>query len=246
MFRNGVTGDLSTSSLSDNAYTDVLYRQVSLPARSMVSGTNYIQQGTNTLAIALVSISSTQVSSVFDATFRLMGSNSEFRVFDYTVTYSSISGSPYSIFNFYYSYNMYYSTCADNYLQIVFNQERREWISSVILQRYYLENSYSLRNVMIKARNSSSDEWTTLVTVTGMTWSIPGQEKRIWLQNDTPYNQYRFENFGTGDSSSCYWRTGRIDLRSEAVADSIPALSYSTSISTYRNIEMAEEMPNSE
>ena len=138
MFRNGVTGELSTSSLSDNSYTDVLYRQVSLPARSMVTGTNYLQQGTNTLAIALVSISSTQVTSVFDAAFRLMGSNSESRVFDYTVTYSSISGSPSSIFNFYYSYNMYYSTCADNYLQIVFNQERREWISSVILQRYYL------------------------------------------------------------------------------------------------------------
>ena len=246
MFRNGVTGELSTSSLSDNSYTDVLYRLVSLPARSMVTGTNYLQQGTNTLAIALVSISSTQVTSVFDAAFRLMGSNSESRVFDYTVTYSSISGSPSSIFNFYYSYNMYYSTCADNYLQIVFNQERREWISSVILQRYYLENSYSLRNVVIKARNTNSDDWTTLLTVTGMTWSIPGQEKRIWLQNDTPYNQYRFENFGTGDSSSCYWRTGRIDLRSDAVADSIPALSYSASIATYRNIEMAEEMPNSE
>ena len=81
------------------------------------------------MAIALVSISSTQVTSVFDAAFRLMGSNSESRVFDYTVTYSSISGSPSSIFNFYYSYNMYYSTCANNYLQIVFNQERREWIS---------------------------------------------------------------------------------------------------------------------
>ena len=30
LFRNGVMGDLSTSTLSDNAFTDVLYRQVSL------------------------------------------------------------------------------------------------------------------------------------------------------------------------------------------------------------------------
>ena len=246
MFRNGVTGDLSTSSLSDNAYTDVLYRQISLPSRSMVTGTNYLQQGTNTLAIALVSVSSTIVTSVFDAAFRLMGSESESRVFDYTVTYSSISGSPSSILNYYYSYNMYYSTCASNYFQVAFNNDRREWISSVILQRYYQESTYYLRNVVIKARNTSSDDWTTLLTVTGMTWSIPGQEKRIWLANDTPYNQYRFENFGTGDSSSCYWRTGRIDMRSDALIDSIPALSYSASISIHKDIEMAEEMPNSD
>ncbi|KAM7454746.1 hypothetical protein BLSTO_04496 [Blastocystis sp. subtype 1] len=47
-FRNGVTGDLTASSVGLNAYTDLLYRQISLPVKTMVfddtPAVNYVQQ----------------------------------------------------------------------------------------------------------------------------------------------------------------------------------------------------------
>mgnify|MGYP001707233180 CR=1 FL=1 len=41
VFRNGVSGDLSSSSVGLNAYTDLLYRQISLPVRVMGVESNY-------------------------------------------------------------------------------------------------------------------------------------------------------------------------------------------------------------
>ena len=55
VFRNGVSGDLSSSSVGLNAYTDLLYRQISLPVKTMgVESVTYMQEGTNTIAIAIV------------------------------------------------------------------------------------------------------------------------------------------------------------------------------------------------
>ena len=58
VFRNGVEGDLSASSIGLNAYTNLHYHQISLPKRTMAIGetpsVNYLQEGTNTIAIAIV------------------------------------------------------------------------------------------------------------------------------------------------------------------------------------------------
>ena len=54
VFRNGVTGDVSASSTGLNAYTELKYHQISLPKRTMTAAVNYLQEGTNTIAIALV------------------------------------------------------------------------------------------------------------------------------------------------------------------------------------------------
>ena len=42
-------------------------------------------------------------------------------------------------------------------------------------------------------------------TVTGMVWSLKGEHKKLWVENSKPYNQYRFEDIGTGDESSWDW-----------------------------------------
>ena len=78
-----------------------------------------------------------------------------------------------------------------------------------------------------------------------MTWSLVGQKTRIWLTNNKAYNQYRFENFATGDTTACYWKLGMIDLRSDAMNVNVPALSY-TATSIFKDIEMAEIYPNSD
>ena len=61
VFRKGITdATISTSSYADNIYTDTLYRQISLPIKTVQIGdtaaVNYIQQGSNTIAIGLVAL----------------------------------------------------------------------------------------------------------------------------------------------------------------------------------------------
>ena len=64
VFRNGVSGDLSSSSVGLNAYTDLLYRQISLPVKTMgVESVTYLQEGTNTIAIAIVAQTASQTTS---------------------------------------------------------------------------------------------------------------------------------------------------------------------------------------
>ena len=48
--------------------------------------------------------------------------------------------------------------------------------------------------------------------MTGLTWSLKGEHKKIWLENNKPYNQYRFENFASGNPSACNWKLSTLDL----------------------------------
>ena len=253
VFRNGVDGTLSSSSTATTMYTDVLYHQISLPVKTIAIDSNpsvsYLIQGSNTIAVALVAISSTQTTSDFDCAVRLMGDSSVSRVFDYSYASSYISGYPAYIFSSYYVYYIYYSSCTSNYITITFNNDRREWISSVVLQLYYTQTTQYPRRFNLYGRNSNSDTWVSLKTVTGMTWSMAGQEKKIYIENNVPYNQYRFENFGTavtsGTSDECYWRVGRLDMFSDDMGVTVPELSYESQMSIYMNVEMAEVYPNS-
>ncbi|KAK8819459.1 hypothetical protein WA556_002449, partial [Blastocystis sp. ATCC 50177/Nand II] len=140
---------------------------------------------------------------------------------------------------------MYYNTCNTNYWTAVFNNDRREWISSVTLYLHYQQADRQPRQFTLKARNTNQEEWTTLKEVTGMAWSLVGQHKKIWLENNKPYNQYRFENFGTGDMAKCPWRLGSLDLTADATATTVPELSYPSPVVVSKDVEMGEVYPNS-
>ena len=246
-FRNGVTGDLSASSVGLNAYTDLLYRQISLPVKTLPIGdqpsVNYLQQGSNTIAIAIVSQTTTQTASVFDCAVRLALAGS--RVFDCTADYSSVYGDPNQILGFYHSYSIYQTRATDSYWGIVFGQDRREWISSVMVYLYYNQQENQPRQFTLKARNTNLEEWTTLAQVTGLSWSLKGEHKRIWIENNKPYNQYRFENFmGKDDQSG--WKLGTIDFLEDYTTVTVPELAYTTPIVVVRGIEMGEVYANSE
>ena len=248
-FRNGVEGELTTSSESLNAYTDLMYRQNTLPVKTMVfddsPAVNYIQQGRNVIAIAVVAQQHTQTASVFDCAVRLMGETESSRLFEHNVLYGYIQGNPSLVANQHYDYSMYYNTCSTNYWTVVFNNDRREWISSVTLYLHYQQAEKQPRKFVLKARNNNLEEWTTLRTVTGMAWSMKGQHKKIWVENNKPYNQYRFENFSTGHLTVCSWRLGALDLSSDATVVVVPDLTYPTPIVINKDIEMGEVYPNS-
>ena len=248
-FRKGLTDTtISTSSYANNIYTDTIYRQVSLPIKTVqtddTSAVNLIQQGSNMIAIGLVAANANQVEAIFDCALRLMAADSESRVFDYTNSYNALYGYPTTLFNQYYYYYIYYSSCADNYLDITFNNDRHEWINAVTVKLLYTQSTQQPHQFVLKAR-SGSDDWTTLTNVTGLTWSQVGQTHTIYFQNNKAYHEYRFENFGTGDSSDCYWQLGTIDMSSVCTTMVIPELSYEAT-TVYKNIEMGEVYPNSE
>ena len=205
---------------------------------------NYIQQGSNTIAIGLVAANANQKEAIFDGALRLMGEETASRVFDYTVSYSGISGSPSSMLNQYYSYTVYYSSCSNNYYNIAFNNDRHEWINSITIKLYYSQNTQLVRQFVLKGRNGS-DDWTTIATVTDLTWSQAGQAQTIYFQNNKAYHEYRFENFATGDTSECYWKFNTLDLVSVYTTMTIPELSYE-STTIFKDVEMGEMYPNSE
>ena len=248
-FRKGLTdATISTSSYANNIYTDTVYHQISLPIKTVQIGdtaaVNYIQQGSNIIAIGLVAANENQKEAIFDCALRLMGEKRESRVFDYSVTHSSIVGDPSIVFSHFFEYSIYAPTCEGNDLTITFNNDRHEWINEATLKPHYLQNTQQPRQFVLKARNGN-DEWITLTTVTDLSWSQTGQAQTIYFQNNKAYNQYRFENFATGDSTNCFWKLNTLDLKSVLTAFTIPDLYYPTT-TIYQNIEMGEVYPNSE
>ena len=149
------------------------------------------------------------------------------RVFDYAVTHSLMEGFPALLANFDSSRYMAQKTCGENFWTLTFENNRREWISSVTLYLQYTQGVRQPRQFVLKARNTNLEAWTTLKNVTGMTWSLVGEHKRIWVENNKPYNQYRFENFGTGNEAECEWKIGAIDLGMEVLPAAVPELAYS-------------------
>ena len=249
-FRNGVEGEVSASSIGLNAYNDLMYRQISLPVKTMgsesVPAVNYLQEGSNTIAIAIVAQTASQTTSYFDCTLRLMGDVANSRVFDYTASSDNISGSPSSVAELYYGYTIYSSTCGANHWTIAFKNDRREWLSYITLYLYYSQNSQQPVQFLLKARNANIEDWTLIKNVTGMTWSLKGEHKRIWLENSKPYNQYRLENIASGNFNDCMWKLSAIDLGCSSTVASIPDLSYPSPIVLSRGVEMGEVYANSD
>ena len=247
-FRKGLTdATISTSSYADNIYTDTLFHQISLPIKTVQVGettaVNYIQQGSNTIAIGLVAANANQKEAIFDGAIRLMGDTTTSRVFDYTVTYSGLDGDVSECFEQYYAYEVEPSSYTTNYLNIAFNNDRQEWINSVTIKAYYRQISAQPREFVLKAR-SGNDAWTTLTTVTELTWSQVGQAQIIYFQNNKAYNEYRFENIATGDFLQEYWKFNTLDMSSVYTTMTIPELVYDD-ITIFKDIEMGEVYPNS-
>ena len=250
VFRNGVTGELTASSIGLNTYANLLYHQISLPAKTMAIGdqpaVNYLQQGSNTIAVAIVAQTTSQTASVFDCAVRVMGAAYASRMFDTTVSSTGINGSPNLITEHYYDSSMTSSTCTSNDWTVSFINDRREWISSMTIYLHYTQGLQQPTQFVLKARNNNLEEWTTLKTVMGMTWSLVGEKKKIWIENNKPYNQYRLEDIATGIEADCTWRISAIDMAMDAIPAMVPELTYSTPIVINKNVEMGEVYPNSE
>ena len=237
-FRNGVSGDLTASSVSSNAYDALMYRQISLSV-------NHLQEGNNTIAIAIVAQTASQTDSVFDCAVRLLGDQEGSRVFDYTVTSSGLKYNPDDIAEHSGGFFVRSDSCTPNTWTLTFNDDRREWLSSVLIHPNSTQTNDYPAEFVLKARNAESEAWTTLKTVTGMIWRSGEQFKKLWLETTTPYNQYQFENFASGNPNNCKWEFGTLDLEVDVVPAAMASLAY-TSAFTYKDAELDTVYPVSD
>ena len=134
VFRNAINGPLSTQSLATGGYMDYSFHTITLPLKTFAidstPSVSYIQQGTNTIAIALIAQTASIKTSEFDCALRFLGHSFSSRVFAYEAFSSSYTTTGYA-FDLQSSHRISGSTCFDNYYGLKFDNDRREWISSV-------------------------------------------------------------------------------------------------------------------
>ena len=248
-FRKGLTdATISTSSYANNMYTDAIYRQISLPIKTMqiddTATVNYIQQGSNTIAIGIVAESADQKDVIFDCALRLMGEEMESRVFSYSTTPSGISGGNAVLSHTYYYTMTGKDSCENNYLSIKFNNDRHEWINALTINLHYQQQeSYPLQ-LILKARNNGDSEYESLAVIHDLIWSYAGESKTIYFPNNKPYNEYVLSDIYSTTDKGCKWEIGAIDLRSFYTTMTVPDLVFND-ITAVKDVRI-ELLPNSE
>ena len=205
VWRNGVNGELSVSSTPSNEYSELKYRIVTLPADSLVTGENLI-------AIAIVT-NSIDMTSVFDATVRLMGKDPESHIWEFTGSMEgSLIGEVTSLFDFDYSNRLSSDSCDANSVVIILDDDRREWITSVMVQNDYANTYHGVESFTLYGRNSDSESWTEITTISGLEYASENYKSVVYFENNKSYNQFKFENFSSGDTSACTWLIQSLDL----------------------------------
>ena len=247
-FRNNIpAGDISGSSLATGSYPEVTYHTVTLPGRFVnADGSNpvaLLEQGTNMIAIGLVALTG-QTASDFDATVRLMTNEPEAHIWQFTGSTSGMSGTFSYPFDGYYSNYINYGSCGDNSLTITLDNDRREWVNTIQIQNSHNGGTAGAAQFNLYGRNPGDADWTLLKQATGLTYSLVGQKRKVYFVNKVPYNQFKFENFATGNSASCAWKVQSLNLYATSVMAEPTPLSYGTTNEIYKGIEMSELIPD--
>ena len=240
VFRKGVDGELTASTTPSGSYNTLAFRRVTVPLVS--NGVAFLREGANTIAVAVVTMPSEQGAATFDCFARFTTPETS-RVYEYTMTQYGISGTNGEPFGRFFSQYISGLT-SNNWIQLELDNDRREWINAMDVQAYYLKLDNPAREFTFQAKNPEDSAWTDLAVVGNMTWSSPGQHRKLWIQATKPYSIFRWTNFGRGNAEKTNWNLQALDLLVEAVPATIPALTYE-SVAIYRDIEMAEVYPSS-
>ena len=155
-------GDVAVDSVSTNEYDELRYRTVSLSGRSVPTSesptpVDYLKQGTNVIAIALVS-PSTALQFTFHAMVRLMLTESESHLWDISLSLGVKNAT-----NAFDEYNDYYSSSCSADISLSLEKDRREWISSIEVQNSFSTIDQSLTRFKLYGRNSG--EWVLLLSL---------------------------------------------------------------------------------
>ena len=251
VFRYRVVGELTASSQATDSFDSTDFHFVAIPFRTAAEGEasqSLVSEGTNMIAIALVSGTTIISASTFDATLRLM-KNEELRSFEVTATSVGLDDETPdfekagNLFELYYERYASSSRC-DSSIDIAFKDGRKEWISSVMLVSRYTVFHQGPLSITVRARVDADSEWVTISSLENMVWWEATQMKQVHLLNSKPYGMYRIEGLG-GSGSSCSWEMNYIGLLATRIESTVPSLAYPEQITVYRGVEMAEVYPGS-
>ena len=245
-FRNHLAaGAISTSTVATESYEELMYRTITLPGRFIPTtgaSVDYLKQGTNVIAIAIISNSENK-ESLFDATVRLMTNNPESHIWEFTTDEDGLWGSGENVFTMDYSDTIEDTNCAENYMIVTLDNDRREWISSIQIQNEVEYPYPGVGSFSLYGRNSDEDTWELIKAVSGLQYSSVGQKKRIYTANCKPYNQFKFDNFVSSSSEECNWGIQEIKLYTENLMQDLVPFTYPATIAVFKNVEMAEVIP---
>lgn len=251
VFRNHITDEVITNTtVASTTYPNLIYRRISLPVIQAAQGDKpqqtVIHKGDNVVSILVVARSSTQTGSTFDASLRMFGRETVGRVFDYSVSATDSSVTPNYLFDLTSSTVYSSSSCSESrYVQIAFNDDRREWISKYTFISA-AEDKPAPYTWLFQAMNDDDDDWTTLDTITSSSWWGNYQIKEMWVLNNKPYNRYRVTNIGAASSSDCSINLIQVGLFSDSLTRPIPEFDYIGSTTGYISVDFADLIPNSD
>ena len=175
-----------------------------------------------------------------------MTDHPEAHIWEMTGSSSSIWGSYSNPFDGYFGATISSTTCTNNYMTITLNNDRREWVNTVQVQNDYLGRIRGPAKFNVYGRNPGESEWTPLTQVTGLTYSTPGQKRKAYFISRIPYNQFKFENFASGEegtSAACSWEVQSLNLYATDVLLEPSPLSYPATTEILQGIEMSEIIP---
>ena len=254
VFRNHIdpTAAISASTTAVGAYNELMYRIVTLPYKTIAApdapAVEYLKEGSNTIAIGLFGINpSASYNSTFDAVIRTLGDTANNRAFNAEYAGENVNAMDMSwAFDGYNGNSIRQNTKAmPSSIDIRFKDDRREWISSVSVQNDHYTLANYLEGFTLLARNSEEEEWTTLLTISGLKWWVVAQKKVMYLANNKPYNMYRFANL-TATNSNEAWVIDNIVMNIDRIESNIPDLAYDGALEGYKDIELAESYPTND
>lgn len=249
LFRNHI--DVENENLTDPAsdsYDELKYRRISFPvALPSSEGNSVIQilkKGTNVITILLLAASESQKTSEFDASLHLTGRESVGRVFDFTATATDAENVN-RLFDMSSTTTYTSTSCSkDRYVEISFNDDRREWISKYVIVSSQQSGKNATAAWKFQAKNPDDADWVDLDNVTNSLWWSQGQQKEVWVYNTKPYNKYRFSQItATGDL--CTFDLTEIALYADSITGDMPELSYNGNSTGYLNVDFTDLNPNS-
>ena len=249
VFRRGVEGTPTNETYSSVGYPSPSYRRISLPevipAQGETAAKSVIVKGENTITVLLVARLATQKTAAFDLSLRLFGRDAVSRIADFSVSATDTEVSTAYLFDL-SSATVYASTScsSDRYIQIQFNNDRREWISKYIIINSNEKDKASPYAWKLQAMNDEDDDWTTLDTITSAAWWKEAQAKEVWVNNLKPYNRYRFYQIAAQDTSDCTVNILQLLFLSDSLNRDMPELDYVGSPVGYLSVGLSDLVPN--
>lgn len=240
---------LSSDSLCHSTLHDGSYHQITVPVYSLGTvdhpSIQYVKEGNNTIAVGFVT-SQFDFTSYFDCSLRLMGSSN--RSYNVTnVNTGSMKGDYLRITNDYAGYKIYNSFCDNNSLRVYFDSsfhERYEWINSISVYLTYEQTSEFVTQFNVLGYRELDNKWEVIKEVRNLTWR-EDRSLHVWLPATRAYKRLSLENFSTGDTTSCAWRIGNIQLWNRYIDINPPPLSYPNSLVLIRDVHFEDVYPNS-